>query len=47
MLDNLKKHNRRHGKPLSSKNLREVATRVMEEEEKCDKININNVITDN
>ena len=46
MLDYLLKHNHRHGTPLSSKNLQEEVIRVMEEEEKYAKHNVNNVTTD-
>ena len=47
MLDHLNEHNRRNDKPLSSKNLRESVIRVMEEEEKDAKCNVNNVTANN
>ena len=46
MLDHLNEHNRRHGKPLSSKKLQDVVLRVMEEKEKDAEININKFTTD-
>ena len=45
MLDHLNENNRRHGKPSSSKNLREVVIRVVEEEEEDAKSYLNNVTT--
>ena len=46
MLNYLLKQNHCHGTPFSSKNLQESVSRVMEEEEKCAKLNVNNVTTD-
>ena len=39
-------HNHRHGAPLYSKNIQEAVSRVMEEEEKYAKQNVNSVIMD-
>ena len=47
MLDSLPKHNHSHSTPLSSKKLQKAVSRVMEEEEKYAKRNVNNVTTDN
>ena len=46
MLDSLIEHNRRHSIPLSSKKLREVVIRAMEDEEKYVEPNVNKVTTD-
>ena len=46
MLNSLIEHNHRHGTPFSSTNLQEAVSRVMEEEEKHVKRNVNNVTTD-
>ena len=42
MLDSLLEHNHRHGIPFSSKNVQEAVRRVMEEEAKYAKRNVNN-----
>ena len=47
MLDSLLGHTHCHGTPLSSKNLQEAVSRVMEEEEKYYERNANNITTDN
>ena len=47
MLNSLLENNHRHGTPLSSKNLQEAVSRVMEEEEKYYERNANNITTDN
>ena len=46
MLDSIFDHNYRRGTPLSSKNLQEVVSIFMEEEEKYSKRNFNNVTMD-
>ena len=46
MLDQLIKNNHRHGTPMSNKNLRKAVIRVMEDEEKDAKRNVNNVTKD-
>ena len=46
MLNSLLKHNHRHGTPFSSKKLQEAVRRVMKEEEKYAKRNVNNVTMD-
>ena len=46
MLNSLLKHIHCHVTPLSSKNLQEEVSRVMEEEEKYPKRNVNNVTMD-
>ena len=46
IMDFLIKHNCRHSTPLSSKKLPESAIRVMEDEEKYTKRNVNNVTMD-
>ena len=46
MLDSIIQHNHRHGTPLSSKKLREAVIRVMEDEEKDAKRNVNNITMD-
>ena len=45
MLYSLIKDNERHGTSLSSKNLQEAVSRVVEEEEKDSEHNINNITT--
>ena len=46
MLDSLLEHDHRHVTALSSKNLQEAVIRVMEDEGKDAKRNVNNVTTD-
>ena len=46
MLDHLIKHNHCHGTPMSNKKLREAVIRVVEDEEKEAKRNVNNVTMD-
>ena len=46
MLDSPLEHNHCHGTPLSSKNIQEAVSRVMEKEEKYSEGNVNNVNTD-
>ena len=45
-MDSILDHNHLHGTPFSSKNLQEAVRRVIEEEEKYAKSNVNNVTTD-
>ena len=46
MLEQIIKHNHRHGTPMSNKKLRESVIRVVEDEEKYAKRNVNDVTTD-
>ena len=46
MLDHLIRHNQCHGTPMSNKKLQEAVIRVMEDEEKYAKHNINKIIMD-
>ena len=46
MLDQIIKHNHRHGTPMSNEKLQEAVIRIMEDKERDAKRNVNNVTTD-